>query len=120
VCTPAKQYVVKMSRCGQIMVTPVRTTAGVSRIKVEWPISTPATSVIALRGPAGSRPSVMPRSRSRARAMVFPILRSELCPAGLGGYEARSPAGQGALAQRFQADERQAHATVAAAHPAGL
>src|SRR5882724_8298424 len=109
-----------MPRCGQIMVTPVRTTAGLSRIRVEWPTSTPPTSVMAFRGPVGSRPSVMPRSRSRARAMFFPILRSEFRPTGLGGCEPRRPAGQGTLAQRLQADKGQAQCAVGAAHFAGF
>ena len=47
--------------------TPVRTVA--PSIRVTWPTRTPATSVIALSGPVGRMPIVMPRSRARGRAL---------------------------------------------------
>src|SRR5262245_35291403 len=50
-------------------VTPVRTMLGVSRIRVEKPTLTPATSVMALNCPVGRAPTVRPRSRRRARGM---------------------------------------------------
>ena len=56
---------------GTIAVTPVRATprpaggSGSSRQTVAWPTRTPGTSVIAFRGPVGSRPIAMPASRGR-------------------------------------------------------
>src|SRR5215510_11472947 len=48
---------------GTMTVTPVRTSS--SSISVEWPTSTPSTSLIALRGPDSPSPIAMPRSRAR-------------------------------------------------------
>jgi hypothetical protein len=43
------------------------------RIRVVWPTSTPATSVIAFQGPVGRVPVTMPRSRARGR--VWPAAK---------------------------------------------
>src|SRR5688572_25327284 len=53
---------------GKITVTPVRTFS--PRITVVCPTRTPATSVIALSGPVGRIPGVMPMSRARGRPGV--------------------------------------------------
>ncbi len=50
---------------GTIAVTPVRTDS--PRITVRCPTRTPATSVMALSGPAGRIPGSTPRSRIRGR-----------------------------------------------------
>ena len=46
---------------------PVRAMRGVSWIRVKCPTCTPSTSVMAFRGPVGSTPIEMPRSRRRER-----------------------------------------------------
>src|SRR5262245_13243577 len=67
---PAVTALVQMSPpAGQIAVTPVRATAGVSCTTVVWPTRTPPTSVMAFSGPGGSWPVRRPRSRSRAPAI---------------------------------------------------
>src|SRR5262245_4946097 len=54
-----------MPRCGTTTVTPVWTAGGPASSRVTWPTRTPATSVIALRGPVGYWPTTMPRSLAR-------------------------------------------------------
>ena len=111
---------------GQTTVTPVRTTRGSSAIRSLADLARPATSVMALSGPGGSVPTVMPRSRSRARPMSsLPPFRRwnlflELHPIGLAGRERGTPGGQRPLVQRLEADERQAEIAGGAAHLAHL
>ena len=52
------------------MVTPVRAIRGASQTTVQCPTRTPETSVMAFKGPVGSRPMLIPKSRRRARPTV--------------------------------------------------
>ena len=56
--------------CGSTAVTPVRMVSP-SR-SVTWPTRTPATSVMAFRGPGGKTPGARPRSRARGRGSGSP------------------------------------------------
>src|SRR6185369_1889305 len=95
-------------------------------IKVEWPTSTPAISVMALSGPVGSVPTVMPRSRSRARPMSnLPPFRRwnlflELHPVRLAGGQRGTPGGELPLVQRLEAHEGEAQIAGGAPHLAHL
>src|SRR6478609_521157 len=71
---PAGTFLCQTSSRGMTTVTPVRIGPcpgfkGPSpEINVVWPTFTPATSVIALKGPGGYCPTTMPRSRRRWRS----------------------------------------------------
>src|SRR5438477_9476651 len=62
----------RFPECGQIVVMPLRITGslppGSPFQTVWWPTRTPATSVMALRGPAGRNPTGIPKSRARPLA----------------------------------------------------
>src|SRR5262245_60546206 len=93
---------------------------------VAWPTRTPATSVIAFSGPVGSRPTLMPRSRRRARPIeLFRVVWwwSELGPGRFVRSQPAVAAGQCAGPQPFQAfepKEREAAPVRAASHLARL
>ena len=55
----------RLPPCGRIAVIPVLIES--PRAIVVWPTRTPATSVIALRGPVGMVPTMMSMSRARGR-----------------------------------------------------
>ena len=81
-CVPAKSGCADFSTdCGKIAVTPVRTgplprtNAPSPEMIVSAATRTPATSLIALRGPCAKRPIVMPRSLARSGRLIVALAR---------------------------------------------
>ena len=80
-CVPAKSGCpIDSSACGRIAVTPVRigplprNSSPSPASSVSVATRTPLTSLIALRGPCGKRPIVIPRSEARSlRGMAFSL-----------------------------------------------